>query len=227
MGTAVTPITSGSSTAIAGSRSAALRLLGVVPEARLDDSVRAAADGAHGIAFRGVAAIVRPCATRNEQPSQDGMLEHHAVVARVAKVATLLPAPPLTTFRTASSALHWLELHAVALTDGLAWVDGRCGARVTAERDLAGVTSDPSVLPPSAAAIESFRTLRRYAAATVPVSSDMAGDGTTIASQAFLVDRLSWDRFAAEVLAEDLRSPGLTLRLTGPWPLYDFVRLQF
>ena len=223
----MTPISSGSSTAVASSRSTACRLLGVVPEALLDESVRVAAAGAHGIAFRGVAAIVRPCATRNEQPSQTGLLEHHAVITRLAKAATVLPAPPLTTFRTAASALHWLELHAVALTDGLAWVDGRCGARITAERDLAGVTSDPNVLPPSAAAIESFRTLRRYAAATVPVSSDTAGDGTTIASQAFLVDRLAWDRFADEVLAEDLRSPGLTLRLTGPWPLYDFVRLQF
>jgi hypothetical protein len=41
------------------------------------------------------------------------------------------------------------------------------------------------------------------------------------------VERTSWDRFANEVVAEDVRSPGLTLRLTGPWPVYDFVRLQF
>ena len=136
-------------------------------------------------------------------------------------------ARPSATFRTAASALHWLELHAVALSDGLAYVDGRAAARVTACRDLAGATSDPSVLPPSAAAIESFRALRRYAAATVPVSSDTAGDGTTIAAEAFLVDRASWERFAAEVTAEDVRSPGLSLHLTGPWPVYDFVRLQF
>jgi hypothetical protein len=83
------------------------------------------------------------------------------------------------------------------------------------------------VLPPSAAAVESFRSLRRYAKATVPVSTQTVGDGTTIATEAFLVERAAWDAFAAEVAAEDLRSPGLILRLTGPWPVYDFVRLQF
>lgn len=139
----------------------------------------------------------------------------------------MLPAPPLTTFRSSAGVLQWLELHAVTLADGLAYVDGRCGARVTASRDVAGATSDPSVLPPSAAAIESFRALRRYANATVPVSSQTVGDGTTIATEAYLVDRAAWERFAAEVAAEDERSPGLSLHLSGPWPVYDFVRLQF
>jgi len=123
--------------------------------------------------------------------------------------------------------LQWLELHAVTLAEGLAYVDGRAGGRVTAARDLAGATSDPSVLPPSAAAIESFRALRRHAAATVPVPTVSVGDGLTIATEAFLVERGGWDRFAAEVLEEDVRSPGLTLQLSGPWPVYDFVRLQF
>ncbi len=213
--------------AVGAARGSAFRLLGVVFANTINDVVRLAGPGAHGIAFRDVAALVRPCANRNEPPSDAAFLDHHTLVAALTRGHTLLPAPPLTTFRTGASALQWLELHAVALMDGLAYVDGRVGARVTAGRDLAGATSDPSVLPPSAAAIESFRALRRYAAATVPVSNGTVGDGTTIATEAFLVDRTSWDRFDAEVTAEDVRSPGLTLRLTGPWPVYDFVRLQF
>ena len=212
---------------VPGARGSAFRLIGVVPASAINDVVRLAGNGAQGITFRDVAAVVRPCASRVEPVSDVALLDHHTLVAGLSRSVTVIPAPPLTTFRTAASALQWLELHAVALNDGLAYIDGRVGARVTAVRDVAGATSDPSVLPPSAAAIESFRALRRYAAATVPVSSQTVGDGTTIATEAFLVDRVAWDRFAAEVLAEDTRSPGLILRLTGPWPLYDFVRLQF
>ncbi len=208
-------------------RAGAFRLIGVVHANAITDAVRLSGAGAHGISFRDVAAIVRPCAKHHDTVSEAVLLEHHAAIAALSRTATIIPAPPLTTFRTAASALQWLELHAVALADGLAYIDGRIAARVTADRDAAGATSDPSVLPPSAAAVESFRSLRRYAAATVPVSSDTVGDGTTIATEAFLVERVSWDRFAAEVAAEDVRSPGLTLRLTGPWPVYDFVRLQF
>jgi hypothetical protein len=208
-------------------RGSALRLIGVVQGDTLADAIRVAGEGAQGVAFRDVAALVRNCGARPEPATDAGLLEHHARVAAVARVCAIVPAPAFTNFRNAASTLQWLELHAVTLADGLAYVEGRVAARVTADRDIAGATSDPSVLPPSAAAIESFRALRRYAAATVPVSAEAVGDGTTIATEAFLVERVAFDRFAAEVAEEDARSPGLTLRLTGPWPAYDFVRLQF
>lgn len=213
--------------AVQTARGSSVRLLGVVHAGALNDVVRLVGVGAQGITFNDVAAIVRPCLVRNEPLTEAALLEHHTMIAALSRSGTIIPAPPLTTFRTGASVMQWLELHAVALADGLAYVDNRSGARVTAERDVAGATSDPSVLPPSAAAIESFRALRRYAAATVPVTSGTVGDGTTIATEAFLVDKASWDRFDAEVTAEDVRSPGLILRLTGPWPVYDFVRLQF
>jgi hypothetical protein len=219
-----TPPTGG---AVTGARGTAFRLLGIVHEAAVADAVRIAGQGATAIIFRDVAALVRPSSARAEPASDEGLLEHHATIAGLARACTIVPAPPMTTFRSTAAVLQWLELHAIALADGLAYIDGRGGARVTAVRDVAGATSDPAVLPPSAAAVESFRALRRYAKATVSVSTDTVGDGTTIATEAFLVERSSWDAFAAEVAAEDLRSPGLILRLTGPWPVYDFVRLQF
>jgi hypothetical protein len=202
-------------------------LLGIVYEAGAADAVRIAGPGATAIVFRDVAALVRPSSSRAEPASDELLLEHHLAIAGLARSSTVIPAPPQTTFRSTAAVMQWLELHAIALADGLAYIDGRGGARVTAVRDLAGATSDPAVLPPSAAAVESFRALRRYAKATVPVSTETVGDGTTIATEAFLVERASWEAFAAEVAAEDLRSPGLILRLTGPWPAYDFVRLQF
>jgi Gas vesicle synthesis protein GvpL/GvpF len=212
---------------MASVRGTAFRLIGIVRAAAIHDAVRIVGGGAQGLTFREVAAIVRPTASKGEARSDELLIEHHAIITALSRDNLVLPAPPGATFRSGASAMQWLELHAVALADGLAYVDGRCGARVTAERDLAGATSDPAVLPPSAAAIESFRALRRHASATVPVTTDMVGDGTTIAAEAFLVERGAWDRFAAEVLAEDERSPGLILRLSGPWPVYDFVRLQF
>jgi hypothetical protein len=212
---------------IPAARGTGFRLLAVVHANAVNDAVRLVGDGAHGISFRDVAAVVKPCPARPEAMTDALLLEHHTLVSGLSKAFAVLPAPPQTTFRSPTAALQWLELHAVTLADGLSYIDGRCGARVTASRDVAGATSDPSVLPPSAAAIEAFRSLRRHAAATVPVASTHVGDGTTIVTEAFLVDRAAWDRFAAEVAAEDARSPGLLLQLTGPWPVYDFVRLQF
>ncbi len=212
---------------VSGARGMAFRLIGIVYEAGVADAVCIAGQGAAAFVFRDVAALVRSCSPRADPPAEAALLEHHTIIAGLARSTTIIPAPPVTIFRTQAAVLQWLELHANALADGLAYAEGRSGARVTAVRDIAGATSDPDVLPPSAAAVESFRVLRRYAKATVPVSTETVGDGTTIATEAFLVERTSWESFADEVAAEDIRSPGLILRLTGPWPVYDFVRLQF
>ena len=205
---------------------AELRLVGVV-HARDVDAIAAVHPEWQCLAFRDVAVVARPGPGRpgTDEPA---LLAHHRDVTALARtVGSLVPAPPATQFRSPGAVTQWLELHASALAEALAHVEGRVMARVTACRDLAGASSDPAVLPPSAAAAESFRVLRRHAVAAVPVAGGAAGDGTTIATEAFLVDRVQWDAFAAEVAAEDERSPGLLLRLTGPWPPYDFVRLQF
>ena len=133
--------------AVQTARGASVRLLGVVHAGSINDVVRLVGAGAQGITFNEVAAVVRPCVVRNEPLSESALLEHHAVIAGLSRSCTIVPAPPLTTFKTGASVMQWLELHAVALADGLAYVDNRYGARVTAERDVAGATSDPSVLP--------------------------------------------------------------------------------
>jgi Gas vesicle synthesis protein GvpL/GvpF len=47
------------------------------------------------------------------------------------------------------------------------------------------------------------------------------------ASASFLVDRSRWRAFADAVATEGERNPAVDVELTGPWPPYDFVRLQF
>ena len=44
---------------------------------------------------------------------------------------------------------------------------------------------------------------------------------------AFLIDRELWDDFVAAVDDQRRRNPGLALDLSGPWPPFDFVRMQF
>lgn len=206
-------------------RGVGYRLVGIV-HARDTERLAPLAPELQFVTFREVAVAAR--AVSGRPPTDDAAyLAHHRDVALLARAATVVPAPPCTQFKSPGAVSQWLELHASALEEALAHVEGRVMARVTACRDLEGASSDPAVLPPSAAAAESFRVLRRHAVAAVAVSGGPAGDGTTIATEAFLVDRVQWDAFAAEVLAEDERSPGLSLRLTGPWPPYDFVRLQF
>jgi Gas vesicle synthesis protein GvpL/GvpF len=46
-------------------------------------------------------------------------------------------------------------------------------------------------------------------------------------SASFLVDRSRWREFADAVAGEARRASGLELALSGPWPPYDFVRLEF
>jgi len=77
-----------------------------------------------------------------------------------------------------------------------------------------------------ATASQSMRVLRGQAAATVslPVAED---DTHIVAHASFLVDLERWSVFADLVRKEDTRHTSLDFHLSGPWPPYDFVRMQF
>ena len=77
-----------------------------------------------------------------------------------------------------------------------------------------------------ATASQSMRVLRGQAAATVtlPVPED---ETSVIAQASFLVDLERWAAFADMVEKEDQRQTALDFHLSGPWPPYDFVRMQF
>jgi hypothetical protein len=48
-----------------------------------------------------------------------------------------------------------------------------------------------------------------------------------VARASFLIDSQRWDSFNDTVSKEAQRQPALDFRVTGPWPPYDFVRMQF
>jgi hypothetical protein len=77
----------------------------------------------------------------------------------------------------------------------------------------------------ASAAAESLRLLRRHAVTAVPLKSEQLTG--IVLSSAFLVDKELWEDFVAAVDDQRRRNPGLALDLSGPWPPFDFVRMQF
>jgi hypothetical protein len=73
-----------------------------------------------------------------------------------------------------------------------------------------------------ALANECFRTLRRFAVAALPLRPD---EGRLL-SGAYLVERGDYGDFEQRVKEQARRAPGLRFQVTGPWPPYDFVRMD-
>jgi len=72
-----------------------------------------------------------------------------------------------------------------------------------------------------------LRVLRGQAAATVAIASEDDEDPRIIGNMSFLVERDRWNVFTDRVSSERERHPTFELEVTGPWPPYDFVRMQF
>jgi hypothetical protein len=147
------------------------------------------------------------------------------VVERAFRSGAVLPAPCGTLFRGTDHVRRWLEQNYIALNEGIHFVAGRCEARVhvslrSAEESL----SEDEVGAAEMAAAECFRLLRRDAVATVSLPLHVH---STILSGAVLVEQARWAEFAEQVRAQALRRPELIFVKTGPWPPYDFVRMDF
>jgi hypothetical protein len=66
--------------------------------------------------------------------------------------------------------------------------------------------------------------LRERAVASVPLRRD--GESVA-ASAAFLVEQERWSEFVEQVREQAVRHDDLTFEQSGPWPPYDFVRMDF
>jgi hypothetical protein len=71
-----------------------------------------------------------------------------------------------------------------------------------------------------------MRVLRGQSAATVTLPA-IEGETTIVAQASFLVELDRWSAFAELVEKEDQRQTALDFHLSGPWPPYDFVKMQF
>lgn len=183
------------------------------------------------VPFRDVAAVVRALPAGVREP-EDPVAEadaHRAAIDALFKHGAVLPAPVGVVIRDKGTLLRWLEVHYVAFSEALSFIDGRCAGRVHVTRaPVAASTAGPLDVPPldlDATATELFRTLRRHAAASTIVRHPATE--AERASAAFLVETERWSSFAATVDEERRRSAGIRVELTGPWPPYDFVKMQF
>jgi hypothetical protein len=182
-------------------------------------------DGAELIPFRDLAAIVEASDYSAASPTGEVIEQYRKVVDDVFCKAPILPAPVGTVFRSRDTLLRWLELHYIALTEALSFVEDRAVARVHVGRVDGKAADRETGSEVAAAAADSLRLLRRHAVVAVPLKSEQVTG--IVLSSAFLVDKELWDDFVAAVDDQRRRSPGLALDLSGPWPPFDFVRMQF
>jgi hypothetical protein len=208
-----------------------LRLYGVA--AHDPTSSHELAEGTSLVQLRSLAAVVAPARYSRIVLDEKEMNDYTRVLEQVQETAAVLPAPPGTVFRSRESLLRWLELHYFTLTQTMSAIEGHGQARLTAIKtagvdpsNATGAEAKESAKQLIAAASQSMRVLRGQAAATITLA--VPDDETHVIAQAsFLVEMDHWHEFADLVRKEDQRQTALDFHLTGPWPPYDFVKMQF
>jgi len=182
-------------------------------------------DGVRLHTLRDLAALIE----EGDYPSRDAgdadMTRHYAVIEGIFGQDAVLPAPVGTVFRSIDVLQRWMELHYVALSDALAWVENRVAARVHISRGDDADAERESNSDLTVIAGEVARSLRRRAVASVPLRHEE--EAGMLLSSAFLVEEELWREFDDAIADERERHPALRIAITGPWPPYDFVRLQF
>lgn len=210
----------------------ALRLFGITSSE--EEPLRLPVPEARLLVYRDLAAVVAPASFAPALPTEDAVDRHAAMVEGVFRRRTVIPAPFGVTFRSADVLSRWLELHYSTIGDALHFVDGRVEARlhlsraaaptpVAAEAASGASGPEPEELEFAAAADTALRTLRPLAAASAKLRDPSPRERCV----ALLVDRDKWDTLATAVQEARTTDRTLVVRLTGPWPPYDFVRLQF
>lgn len=174
------------------------------------------------VTVRDLGAITAPAEYQRQDPDDRDLERHGIVLGTVAERQAVAPAPVGTVFRDRAALVRWLELHYHALHESLAYLDGRTVARVHIVKRDPSSTIDGAAL--AARAAEVLKNLRAQAAAMVPLKTEqLAG---IVLSGAFLVEREKWGAFSGAVGGAASAHADLDIRMTGPWPPYDFVRLD-
>ena len=182
-------------------------------------------DGLKLIPMRELAAVAEEGDFGLREVDEPEIARHTEVVSAVFGQESILPTPVGTVFRSPDVLTRWMELHYVALSDALAWVEGRHAARVHITRAHARNGEKEAGSDLAAIGAEVTRSLRRHAVSTVPLRNEEVTG--IVLTAAYLVERELWAEFAESVDDEREKHPVVKIELTGPWPPYDFVRLQF
>jgi Gas vesicle synthesis protein GvpL/GvpF len=202
----------------------ALRLYGVA--AVESGHTSSLAEGTTLTHYRALAAVVEPSTYALTSLDDGEMANYLRVLEEVHSHTSVLPAPPGTVFQSQSTLTRWLELHYFTLTEALSVIDGHAAARVSIT--MQGKHELETQKSFAALAADSLRLLRSQAAATVTLpKADADDEEGVIARASFLIDTQRWQAFNDTVSKEAQRQSSLDFQVTGPWPPYDFVRMQF
>ena len=185
--------------------------------------------GATVVAFRDLGALVSESSYAAPAPTPHHVSAYRAIVEGAFSRQTIVPAPFGSVFRGRDALTRWLELHYFTLLEAVTFVADRAMARVTVSygdepENTTTMAIDADVLETSAD--ETFRLLRRHAVASVVINNH-ASEAGPAARASFLIERERWDVFADIVHDEQKRLREMQVACTGPWPPYDFVRMQF
>ena len=203
----------------------ALRLYGVA--AVESGHTATLAEGTTLTHYRALAAIVEPSSYTAVNLDDGEMTKYLRVLEEAHANGAVLPAPPGTVFQSKGTLTRWLELHYFTLTEALSVIEGHAAARVSIMTQANKEDAD-SQKSHAALAAESLRLLRAQAAATVTLPRAEGDDEEGVVAKAsFLIDSQRWSAFQEIVSKEAKRQSSLDFKVTGPWPPYDFVRMQF
>jgi hypothetical protein len=201
----------------------AVRLYGLTPSD--DHGADPLPSSVQTVRMRDLVAIVGDAAYAPMTADEATVGAHHEIVESLFASRTLLPSPPGVIFRNAQALQRWMELHYVALSDAIAYVEDRAGARVHIVRADGPPAASEAGVDLASAAADCMRTLRRQAVAGLPLRTEhLTG---IVLSAAFLVERELWEDFTGTVRRLASEHPRFRVELTGPWPPYDFVRMEF
>jgi Gas vesicle synthesis protein GvpL/GvpF len=175
--------------------------------------------------LRELAAVAEEGDYSTREIEDEDIQRHYRIVENLFGQDAVLPTPVGTVFRSTEVLQRWMDLHYVALSDALAWVEDRVAARVHVTRAETNRGDRDTSADIPAIAAEVTRSLRRRTVASVPLRTE--DDRAIVQSAGYLVEAELWNEFADAIADEQDRHPLLRIALTGPWPPYDFVRLQF
>jgi len=190
--------------------------------------------GVRLVSYRELSAAIADVVAGRHGPGPPDIDLHRSVVAALFAQRSVVPVPPGIVFRRLNTLMNWLELHYAPLVEAVRYVDGRAEARVHVR--CAGRAIESRAVHPhtgtkstqlESRAYEVFHEVSGHASAwsLVPLRAGETRDVDDV-SASFLVERSHWRDFAEAVAVAARGASGLDVVLSGPWPPYDFVRLE-
>lgn len=196
-------------------------LYGIVPVGAGDGN--ALAPDTQLIITGDVGAVVAQSAFEHVEATDESVAKFEAVVEAVFERQTILPAPFGVVFRNTDHITRWLQMHYLTFTEAIHLVEGRCEVRVHLRSGEGELASDEPEPEATAMAMEFYNSVSHEADAAVMLRRPALH---AVLSSAFLIDRSEWEGFSAIVATHARRYSSLQVEQTGPWPPYDFVRMD-